>query len=93
MIKQNTSLKINVPLAMTSHVIFEMFNSISRQNGFEVIENDQSFATSVHKGDNSKFSKLFSSCNPFSSFTGASGDAQELVEDLSFEGQRSSVAQ
>lgn len=86
-------MKVNVPLAVTSRTIFDLFNQLSRQYGFEVIENDQHFATSVHRGDSSySISKIFKGCIPFQA-VGQTGDHQELVDDVSFEGQRASIAQ
>lgn len=77
-------MKINVPLAVTSRTIFDLFNSLSRQYGFEVIENDQQFATSVHRGDSSySISKMFKGCIPFQ---GQTGEHHELADDVSFEG-------
>ena len=43
------SMKVNVPLALTSNKVFEMFSLLSKSTSFEIIEMEQSIATAVNK--------------------------------------------
>ena len=63
------SLKLNVPLALTSTEIFESFSHICISQKFQIIEMDASLATAVNKEPFS-FKKMFLRCIPFSSLTG-----------------------
>jgi hypothetical protein len=42
-------MKVNVPLALTSNKIFEIFTQVSKATSFEIIEMEQSIATAVNK--------------------------------------------
>lgn len=71
------SLKINVPLALTSSDIFEGFSHVCRSQKFQIIEMDAQLATAVNKEPFS-IKKMFLRCIPFS---GLSGDQREAQAD------------
>ena len=66
---QLPSLKLNVPLALTSSEIFESFSHVCRSQKFQIIEMDAQLATAVNKEPFS-IKKMFLRCIPFSSLTG-----------------------
>ena len=57
-------LKINVPLSLTTHDIFDVFSFVSGKAKFQVIEMEQTIATAVNKEPFS-LRKMFLKCLPF----------------------------
>ena len=57
-------LKVNVPLALSTNDIFEIFSNVSRKESFQVIEMEQSIATAVNKEPFS-IKRMFLRCIPF----------------------------
>jgi hypothetical protein len=57
-------VKINVPLALTSSEIFEIFSYICKATKFQVIEMESNIATAVKKEPFS-LKKMFMRCLPF----------------------------
>lgn len=72
---QMPSLKLNVPLALTSSEIFECFSHVCRSQKFQIIEMDAQLATAVNKEPFS-LRKMFLRCIPFSSLTGDQREAE-----------------
>ena len=81
-------MKVNVPLAITSNQIIDIFNQISKSQSFEIIENDQNGAMSVHKGGQSTISRMLTNCYSLTGYV--SGQSQE--EGSAVEGGHGSVA-
>lgn len=92
-IKQQSQLRVNVPLAITSGQIIDHFNSLARSHNFEVIESDSQVSMAIHRGDpNFSLSSLFKNCIPFT-LSVSHGDHQQLNEEASnFESQRTQVS-
>ena len=62
-------LKVNVPLAISTHDVFDIFTQISGKNKFQVIEMEQTIATAVNKEPFS-LRKMFLKCLPFAESKG-----------------------
>ena len=58
-------MKLNVPLALTSSEIFEVFSYVSKNKSFQIIEMESNLATAVNKEPFS-LKRLFLRCLPFS---------------------------
>ena len=56
-------LKINVPLSISTHDIFEVFSTVSGKEKFQIIEMEQTIATAVNKEPFS-LRKMFLKCLP-----------------------------
>ncbi|MFS8159769.1 MAG: hypothetical protein ACMG6E_06075 [Candidatus Roizmanbacteria bacterium] len=61
------SLKLNVPLYLSSSDIFEIFVNVSKREKFQVIEMEQGTATAVNK-EQFSFKRMFMRCIPFQDF-------------------------
>lgn len=61
------SLKLNVPLALSSNEIFEVFVGISKNQKFQIIEMEQGTATAVNK-EQFSIKRMFMRCLPFQDF-------------------------
>jgi len=57
-------LKINVPLSIVTHDIFDIFQSVSANEKFQIIEMEQTIATAVNKEPFS-LRRMFLKCLPF----------------------------
>ena len=57
-------LKINVPLTLSTHDIFDVFSLVSGRTKFQIIEMEQTIATAVNKEPFS-LRKMFLKCLPF----------------------------
>ena len=57
------SLKINVPLSISTHDIFDVFTAVSGKEKFQVIEMEQTIATAVNKEPFS-LKKMLMNCLP-----------------------------
>ena len=57
-------LKINVPLSLSTHDIFDIFTGVSAKEKFQIIEMDQTIATAVNKEPFS-LKRMFLKCLPF----------------------------
>ncbi len=57
-------LKINVPLSIVTHDIFDIFQNVSANEKFQIIELEQTIATAVNKEPFS-LRKMFLKCLPF----------------------------
>jgi len=66
-------LKINVPLSLSTHDIFDVFSSVSAKSKFQVIEMEQTIATAVNKEPFS-LRKMFLKCLPFAEAKGGAGE-------------------
>ncbi len=61
------SLKLNVPLYLSSSDIFEIFVNVSKREKFQIIEMEQGTATAVNK-EQFSFKRMFMRCIPFQDF-------------------------
>ena len=66
-------LKINVPLSISTHDIFDVFSFVSGKTKFQVIEMEQTIATAVNKEPFS-LRKMFLKCLPFQESGGKGSD-------------------
>ena len=57
-------LKINVPLSLSTHDVFQIFSSVSSKEKFQIIEMEENIATAVNKEPFS-LRKMFLKCLPF----------------------------
>ena len=57
-------LKINVPLTLSTHDIFDVFSVVSGKTKFQIIEMEQTIATAVNKEPFS-LKRMFMKCLPF----------------------------
>ena len=57
-------LKINVPLSLSTHDVFDVFSFVSGKTKFQIIEMEQTIATAVNKEPFS-LRKMFLKCLPF----------------------------
>ena len=57
-------LKINVPLSLSTHDVFQIFSSVSQKEKFQIIEMEENIATAVNKEPFS-LRKMFLKCLPF----------------------------
>ena len=62
-------LKINVPLTLSTHDVFDVFSFVSSKTKFQVIEMEQTIATAVNKEPFS-LRKMFLKCLPFAEAKG-----------------------
>lgn len=66
-------LKINVPLSLSTHDVFDVFSFVSSKTKFQIIEMEQTIATAVNKEPFS-LRKMFLKCLPFAENKGGSGN-------------------
>ena len=76
------NMKVNVPLALSSNKIFEIFGQVSKLQDFEIIEMEQSIATAVYKEPYS-IKQMLLKCLPCSTKELTQSPEFNEIEDMS----------
>ena len=80
-------MKVNVPLALSSNKIFEIFGQVSKLQDFEIIEMEQSIATAVYKEPYS-IKQMLLKCLPCSTKELTQSPEFNEIEDMSMQSSR-----
>ena len=71
-------LKINVPLSISTHDIFDVFSAVSSKEKFQIIEMEQTIATAVNKEPFS-LKRMFLKCLPFTEDKGGNMTSESPI--------------